>query len=100
MLQMHDGVSIKKTITPHTVPFFLCRAFHPCMAENGVFKLHVHALSYAQVCINNISVQCSWGTGKLLNAVKVSTGQTWSHRHLSAMSISPHGARDQKAIDL
>ena len=36
VLQMHDGVSIKKTITPHTVPFFLCRAFHPCTAENGV----------------------------------------------------------------
>ena len=36
VLQMHDDVIIKKTITPHTVPFFLCRAFHPRTAENGV----------------------------------------------------------------
>ena len=38
ILQMHDGVSIKKTITPHTVPFFLCRTFHPRTAENGENK--------------------------------------------------------------
>ena len=38
MLQMCDGVSIKKTITPHTATFLLCHAFHPCIAENGVLN--------------------------------------------------------------
>ena len=52
MLQMHDGVSIKKTITPHTVPFFLRRAFHPCTAENGVLNACTCTISVAGVLVN------------------------------------------------
>ena len=37
MLQMHEHVSIKKNITPHTVRFFLVLCvLHPRTAENGV----------------------------------------------------------------